>query len=100
MSHSEKFRLSDADDRFMVRFTKHVNAFLSVPVISLIFLLAGINLALGVRFKYVINFIMAAVFAAAGIQEIFILRKFRRLHAIIMQMQEHIARIERDESRE
>jgi hypothetical protein len=95
MTDLEKFRLSDGDNKFIIRFTKIMRrAYLMNAGIVLIFILAAIHILLGMRFKYDIDFILAAVFAAGGIQTIVVLRKYKRLFSIITQMQEHIAKLE------
>jgi uncharacterized membrane protein len=91
----EKFRLSDGDNKFLIRFSKFMQKTYLINVcIVLIFILAAIHIVLGIRFKYSVDFILAAVFAAGGIQTIIVSRKYMRLYTIITQMQEHIAKLQ------
>ncbi len=91
----ERFRLSDRDNKFMIRFTKFMQRGYQMNVcIVLIFILAAVAFAHGMQFKYDVDFIVTVFFLGAGITMIFVWRKYRRLYSIIVQMQEHITKLE------
>ncbi len=91
MADKDIFRLNDADDKFISKFTKYMQrSRFIVGVLVLIFISALIHLALGIRFGHLIDYIMASVFVSAGISMSLIYRTFKRLYSIIMQMQNQI----------
>ena len=101
MTNSKKFCLSDADDRFIVRFSRSVNrSKIFYSSIGLALTWAMIFFALAMIYQEHRLFLSAIVLGVMGFNGIMLSRRFKRLLSIITQMQEHIAKLESGESPE
>ena len=98
MTNSKKFCLSDADDRFLVRFSKSLKGSkIFYFIIGLALCGAAVLFGLAMK-RHDHRLVWNSIFIGAiGVQLILLMRKFGRLNSIITEMQEHIAKLESDE---
>jgi hypothetical protein len=98
VTNSKNFCLSDADDRFLVRFSRSIKGSkIYYFSIGLALCWAAVIFGLAIK-RHDHRLVGSSIFLGAiAVQLILISQKFRRLHSIITQMQEHIAKLEGDE---